>query len=103
MRLEKKPTECVSIEEIRAQIDLLDKEIIRLFSLRFQYVNEIMKFKTDVKSVVAQERKDQVIKIRGEWAEEAGLNKETFEQIFHFLLDHNISKELEMLQQRNKQ
>lgn len=102
MKIEKKPTECISKEEIRAQIDQLDKEIIRLFSLRFQYVSEIVKFKTDVKSVVAQDRKDQVIKIRGEWAEEAGLNKETFEQIFHFLLDHNISKELEIFQQRNK-
>jgi len=98
---EKKPAECYSKEEIRQQIDLLDKEIIRLFSLRFQYVSEIVKYKTDAESVVAQERKNQVIKLRGEWAEEHGLDKETFEQIYCFLIDHNISKELEILNQKN--
>jgi chorismate mutase len=101
VKLEKKPADCGSKEEIRQQIDLLDKEIIRLFSLRFQYVSEIVKFKTDAESVVAQERKNQVIKLRGEWAEEHGLDKDTFEQIYCFLIDHNISKELEILNQKN--
>jgi isochorismate pyruvate lyase len=102
VRLEKKPTECISKEEIRAQIDQIDQEILQLFSLRFQYVREIVKFKNDEVSVVSQDRKDLVIKMRGEWAEELGLDKKTFEKIFQDLIDHNISKELEILQQRNK-
>jgi isochorismate pyruvate lyase len=90
-------SECNSKEEIRAQIDEIDKEIIHLFALRFQYVSEIVKFKTNAESVIAQDRKDQVIKARGEWAEAHGLDKETFEQIYRFLVDHNIGKELEMM------
>jgi len=94
------PSECNSKEEIRQQIDRIDKEIITLFALRFQYVSEIVKYKTDIESVVAQERKDQVIKERGEWAKNHGLDKATFEQIYRFLVDHNIGKELEMLENR---
>ena len=94
------PSECISKAEIREQIDRIDQEIISLFAARFQYVSEIVKYKTDVESVMAQERKDHVIKIRGEWAEKHGLDKDTFEQIYRFLVDHNIGKELEILRSK---
>ena len=100
VNLTRKPSECNSKDEVRMQIDVIDKEIIKLFALRFEYVSEIVKFKNDVESVVAQERKDQVIKERGEWAEKHGLDKNTFEQIYRFLVDHNIGKELEILNRR---
>ena len=100
MELTKSPSDCNDKEEIRTQIDLIDKEIIALFGLRFQYVSEIVKYKTDVESVIAQDRKDQVIAERGKWAEEQGLDKVTFEQIYRFLVDHNIGKELEILENK---
>jgi chorismate mutase len=100
LELTKSPSECKSKEEIRTQIDRIDEEIISLFGLRFQYVSEIVKYKTNAESVVAQDRKDQVIKQRGEWAEKYGLDKETFEQIYRFLVDHNIGKELEILKKK---
>jgi chorismate mutase len=98
LKLAKIPSECTCKEDVRAQIDLIDKEIIALFAKRFEYVSEIVRFKNDVESVVAQDRKDHVIKVRGEWAEKHGLDKETFEQIYRFLVDHNIGKELEILE-----
>ena len=98
MKLEKTPSDCSNKEEIRTQIDQIDQEIITLFGLRFQYVSEIVKYKKDAESVVAQDRKDMVIKQRGEWAEKHGLDKSTFEQIYRFLVDHNIGKELEILE-----
>ena len=100
MNLSKSPAECSSKDEIRLQIDEIDKEIIKLFGLRFRYVSEIVKFKNNIESVVAQDRKDHVIKARGEWAEEHGLDKETFEQIYRFLVDHNIGKEMEILEKK---
>lgn len=100
MELSKAPSECCNKDEIRSQIDQIDKEIISLFALRFQYVSEIVKFKSDAQSVVAQDRKDEVIMQRGEWAEELGLDKETFQQIYRLLVDHNIRKELEILKER---
>ena len=96
------PTECKNKEEIRNQIDLIDKEIISLFALRFDYVSEIVKFKNDLESVVAQDRKKEVIDLRGKWAEEMGLDRATFERIFECLINHNINKELEILEKRTK-
>lgn len=100
MELSKSPLECTCKEEIRQQIDQIDKEIISLFALRFQYVSEIVKYKNDVESIVAQDRKNHVIKQRGEWAENHGLDKDIFEQIYRFLVDHNIGKELEIMEKR---
>jgi isochorismate pyruvate lyase len=100
LTLSKLPTDCTSKEEIREQIDIIDKEIIALFAKRFEYVSEIVKFKIDAESVVAEDRKNHVIKARGEWAEEHGLDKATFEQIYRFLVEHNIGKELEILEKQ---
>jgi len=96
------PSECTNKDEIRTQIDLIDKEIIALFAKRFQYVREIVRYKNDAESVIALDRKNHVIKERGEWAANHGLDKETFEQIYRFLLDHNIRKEMEILGVKEK-
>lgn len=98
----KLPIDCINKEEIRTQIDLIDKEIIKLFALRAEYVEEIVKYKNDEKSVIAQERKDEVIQLRGEWAAQKGLNRLTFEQLYRLLIDNNINRELEILHNRNK-
>lgn len=93
----KNPGECTSMNEIREQIDLLDAEIIRLFAERHHFVEEIVKYKSDAESVVAIERKLEVIRKRGEWAGELGLDSKTFEIIYTILVDSNIQKEMELL------
>lgn len=95
-----RPEQCKSKEEVREQIDEIDREIITLFARRFSYVKTIVKFKKDPESIVAQQRKDEVIRQRGEWASELGLDKSTFEKIYELLINHNISKEMEIF--RNK-
>jgi len=99
--MSKLPSECINMEEIRNQIDRIDQEIIQLFAKRSEYVHAIVKFKTDEVSVVAQERKDLVIKLRGEWAEQVGLDRQTFSEIFTRLLQQNISEEMQLLK-KNK-
>ena len=100
LMIEKLPNECKSKEEIREQIDIIDKEIILLFAKRFEYVSEIVKYKNDPESVVASDRKNHVIAQRGIWAEEMGLDKKTFEDIYRCLINNNIEKEMEILEQR---
>ncbi len=100
LNISKAPKECNCKEEIRQQIDDIDKKIIALFAQRFMYVNEIVKYKDDPESVVANDRKTEVIENRGKWAEELGLDRNTFEQIYRVLIDHNIEKELEILKKR---
>jgi len=92
-------TECTNIDVIREQIDLIDAEIIALFALRNKYVHEIVRFKNDEESIIAINRKHEVIRKRGEWASENGLSKKTFEEIYRILIDSNIKVELEILKQ----
>jgi chorismate mutase len=97
-----KPCDCSSKEEIRAQIDKIDFELIKLFSLRYDFVKEIVKYKEkNITDIVAEERKALVIKQRSEWAEEMGLDKNTFAEIFRILLESNINKEIEIAQINN--
>lgn len=89
---------CKSKEEVREQIDLIDQELIRLFAKRYEFVKEIVKFKEKTEdAIVAQDRKDKVIRQRSEWAEDYGLDKEAYAQLFRLLVEHNIAKELEIM------
>ena len=93
----KNPEECQSLEEVRREIDKIDEHIISLFADRHKYVEEIVRFKHDKEAVIAQERKEQVILQRKNWAAENGLNADTFENIYTMLVDSNIKHELEIL------
>lgn len=93
----KNPESCKSIEEIREAIDCIDYQIMKLYSQRYDFVKEIVKFKTDEASVIAESRQKEVIEKRREWAIELGLNPDLFEDIFWTLMRYNVTKELEIL------
>lgn len=93
----KNPKSCQSIEEIRAGINQIDYQIMQLFADRYSYVKEIVKFKTDESSVIAEDRQKEVIRQRREWAEELGLNPDLFEEMYWTLMRFNVRKELEIL------
>jgi chorismate mutase len=96
----KKAKECQSKEEIRHEIDQIDAELVRLFAKRTEYVREITKYKTNnADEIVDENRKQQVIKQRSEWAEKLGLDKNVYAQLFTLLLEHNISLEFELLKE----
>lgn len=94
------PKDCVSAEEIRSEIDKIDKQIIALFGKRYKYVEEIVRFKKNKKGVQAGDRVKQVIRDRRKWAEENGLDADTFEKMFLILIENNIKHELELLKKK---
>lgn len=96
----KSPKNCEGIEEIREGIDQIDYQIMKLYRERYEYVKEIVKYKTDETSVIAETRQGEVIAHRRSWATELGLDPDLFEEIFWKLIRHNVQKELELL--RNK-
>jgi isochorismate pyruvate lyase len=99
----KKAVECKSKEEIRQQIDLIDHELVKLFAQRTEYVREIVKFKEKIpEEIIAMDRKMHVINERADWAEKFGLNRDTYEQIFRKLVEHNISIEMDLIKKSCK-
>ena len=96
----KSPEACENIGEIRNEIDSIDKEIINLFAIRFGYVKEIVRFKTNQEEIVAQKRYDEVIAKNRKNAEEKNLNPDIIEKICRQLMNYFIDEEMKLLSQK---
>jgi isochorismate pyruvate lyase len=96
MKSARNPKTCESIEEIRDALDQIDKEIIQLLTDRHQYVNEIVKFKSNDEGIVAKERQALVFDQRRAWALERGIDPELIEDIFKLLIEKNIQMQFDI-------
>lgn len=85
---------CENMEEIRKEIDDLDRKVIRLIGQRFKYVQAAAKFKKDENSVKAPERFKSMLEKRREWAIEEGLSPDAIEKMYRDLVNYFISEEL---------
>lgn len=96
--MEKCPKDCKSKAEIRAEIDAIDNEIMKLFGRRYEFVKEIVKYKEKTAdAIIASKRREEVIQKRREWAEEYGLNPDVFEDIYRKLIKHFIAEEMKIV------
>ena len=95
----KEAKSCTNIHEIRHEIDRIDRMVVELIAKRQEYVNEIIRFKTDKASIVAESRQDQVYRQRRAWAEELNLSADMIEEVYKTMIHHNIKKELELFSQ----
>jgi isochorismate pyruvate lyase len=93
----KSPEECTTIEDVRAGIDTLDREIISLLGKRFGYVKAVTRFKKTADDVRAEERRAAVLRQRRVWAEEEGLHPDVIEKMYVDLIDYFIAAELDVM------
>jgi len=89
--------ECQSLDEVRAQIDRLDDQIVRLLAERSGYVQQVVRFKRTVDDVYATERQEQVIQRVRALAEEHGAAPDLVERVYRTLIGGFIEHELEAL------
>lgn len=89
-----RPDECEGMEDIRREIDLLDRAVIKLLGARFKYVLAASTFKTSETSVRAPERFNAMLAERREWAETEGLSPAAIEKLYADLVNHFIEEEL---------
>lgn len=88
---------CNTIEEIRNNIDSIDRKIMELMALRQEFVYEVVRFKNDEKSIIAESRQNQLYDQRRQWAKELKLSPDMIEEVYKVIVRHNIAKELELL------
>ncbi len=86
--------ECTNIQEIRTEIDTIDRHIITAFGKRFEYVKAAAKFKTNEASVKAPERFEAMLQQRRVWAEAENLNPDVIEKLYRDLVSYFIDEEL---------
>lgn len=86
---------CKSIDEVRFNIDALDRKIVALIAERGGFVKQAARFKKTTDDVKAPVRVEQVIdKVRG-MAAELGGNAEVTEAVYRAMISAFIAAELE--------
>jgi isochorismate pyruvate lyase len=90
----KAPDECSDIQEVREEIDIIDREVIEALSKRFRYVVAAARLKTSEASVKAPDRFNAMLQQRREWAKEAGLNPDVVEKLYRDLVNQFSDEEL---------
>ena len=88
------PEMCANIEEIRAEIDRIDRQIVNLISERAEYVQAAAKFKTSAADVRAAERFEAMLRQRRTWAEEQSLDPDMIEKLYRDMVNHFIQQEM---------
>lgn len=85
---------CTSIEEVRANIDRIDRQIVTLIAERGRYVKQAARFKKTTEDVKAPQRVEQVIAKVTALAQELGANPSVTEQVYRAMISGLINAEL---------
>lgn len=88
------PQDCQTLEEVRSEIDRLDKSLIEVISRRQEYVHVAARFKRNADEVHAHERQRSMIQSRRGWAESSGVNPDLVAGLFRAIVDHFIQEEM---------
>ncbi len=88
-----KAEECMSIEEVRNEIDEIDFNLIQLLAKRAKYVGKASQFKKDQQSVKAPDRVKIVLENRKKIAFEYKLSPLFIEKLFKEITTYFINKE----------
>ena len=78
--------QCKSLEEVRAKIDKIDNEIIKLIAERGIYVVQASNFKKDEEGVKDAARVEKVIQKVREKAEMYGANQDMVEALYREMI-----------------
>jgi len=98
----KTPAECATLDEVRAEIDRIDEQVIILLGQRAGFVHAAARFKNTEAEVSAPERFAAMLKVRRQWAEREGLSPDVLEKIYRDLVTYFIAREKEHWQAQSR-
>lgn len=85
---------CASIEEVRSNIDRIDRQIVALLAERGIFVKQAARFKKTTDDVKAPQRVEQVIAKVTALSQELGANPAVTEQVYRAMISGFINAEL---------
>ncbi len=86
--------ECNSLEEVRSNIDHIDRQIVMLLAERGAYVSQAARFKKTAVDVPAPQRVEQVISKAVALSVEFGANPTVTEQVYRAMISGFIDAEI---------
>lgn len=87
--------ECSSIEEVRENIDLIDRHIVSLIAERGEFVKQAARFKKTTNDVKAPDRVEQVISKVKTLSEELCANPNITEVVYRAMISAFINEEMD--------
>lgn len=94
------PADCGTKEEIRAEIDRLDRSLVEHLAERFGYVRRMAELKATPDEAVVPARVDQVLDRVAAHADEVGLDPGLARDLWARLIDWNIEFERRTIAKR---
>jgi len=88
------PIECNSLDEVRANIDRIDRQLVALIAERGGYVKQAARFKKTTDDVKAPQRVEQVVAKVVALSRELGANPTVTEQVYRAMIAAFIDAEL---------
>ncbi|MEA1955512.1 MAG: chorismate mutase [Campylobacterota bacterium] len=95
-------TKCNSLEEVRDEIDNLDKKLVELISERSHYIRQAAAFKASVEEVKTKERIDFILSRVRHSAIKLGVSPNMISELFEIMIDEMVETEIAELRNRNK-
>jgi isochorismate pyruvate lyase len=86
--------DCKSLEEVRANIDRIDRQLVALLAERGSYVTQAARFKKTVEDVKAPQRVEQVIANAVSLSRELHANPVVVEKVYRAMVSAFIDAEL---------
>jgi isochorismate pyruvate lyase len=87
------PADCKSLDEVRVEIDRLDRALLALLGERASYVHAAARFKPTEADIAAPARQAAMIEARREWAREEDLDPDVIEQLYRDLVAYFVERE----------
>jgi isochorismate pyruvate lyase len=85
---------CNSLEEVRAEIDLLDTKLVELISERSHLIRQAASFKNSVDEVKAEDRIDFIMQRVRHLAIEKGINPNMISELFTIMINEMVEMEI---------
>lgn len=89
------PQDCMSMAEVRAGVDRLDRELVALLKKRFAFMRAAARIKQDRNAVRDEDRKAEVVDAASRAAQEAGLPAQEIAAIWDRLVEASIEYEMQ--------
>ena len=85
---------CTTLDEARAEIDVVDSKIVALIAKRNDYIKQIAHFKTSVKEVKAEDRISDVISNVRAQAISLDLSPNLINDLYVRMIDEMVESEI---------
>ena len=93
MQASPEPEQCVTMSEVRAGIDDIDRRVVELIARRFRFMDAAARIKPDRDAVRDEVRKAEVLAKVDNAAADAGVDRSLMARIYEELIEGSIAYE----------